>query len=148
MGQFYKRNIIYARDKLEKNQADIREFFKIVIEEYKNQCEEVLNECAGKVLLLHLDVSSRIDPDRSDQLFNNHLRLRVAYGQLDDAYLATREKYYSGAIYHLRVCRAYGISLLEELAKDENEKKSIHDKYKIIKADNLNRVFAEKGAQP
>ncbi|HPL15130.1 MAG TPA: hypothetical protein PL180_00430 [Spirochaetota bacterium] len=142
--QYYKRNMIYSRDKLEKNLNTIRELYKTIIEDYKKQDEELLNECAGKVLLLHLDVSSRIDPDKADQLANNHLRLKVAYGQLDDAQAAAQDKYYSGAIYHLRVSRAYGISILEALAKDENERKSIHDKYKVAKADNMNRLFAEK----
>ncbi len=142
--QYYKRNMVYARDKLEKNLNTIRELYKTIIEDYKKQNEELLNECAGKVLLLHLDVSSRIDPDKAEQLANNHLKLRVAYGQLDDAQSAAQSKYFSGSIYHLRVARAYGISILETLAKDENERKSIHDKYKVAKADNKNRLFAEK----
>ena len=146
--QYYKRNMIYSRDKLEKNLNTIRELYKIIIEDYKKQDEDLLNECAGKVLLLHLDVSSRIDPDKAEQLANNHLKLRVAYGQLDDSQAAAQDKYFSGAIYHLRVSRAYGISILEALAKDENERKSIHDKYKVAKADNMNRIFAEKKEEP
>ncbi len=142
--QYYKRNMIYSRDKLEKNLASIRELYKLIIEEYQKQDEDLLNECAGKVLLLHLDVSSRIDPDKAEQLQNNHLKLKVAYGQIDDSQYAAQNKYYSGSIYHLRVSRAYGIAILEALAKDENEKKSIHDKYKVAKADNMNRLFAEK----
>ncbi len=141
---YYKRNMIYSKDKLVKNLAAIRELYKSIIEEYQKQDEELLNECAGKVLLLHLDVSSRIDPDKAEQLTNNHLRLKVAYGQIDDAIYAAQNKYYSGSIYHLRVSRAYGISILEALAKDENERKSIHDKYKVAKADNQNRLYAEK----
>jgi hypothetical protein len=144
MEQFYKRNMVYASDKLVKNQNAIREMFKVIIEDYKKQSEELLNECAGKVLMLHLDVSSRIDPDKADQLSNNHLRLRVAYGQLDDAANAAYEKYFSGSIYHLRVTRAYGIAILQDLAKDENEKKSIRDKYRTMLADNQNRIYSEK----
>jgi hypothetical protein len=142
--QYYKRNMIYAKDKLEKNLIVIRELYKTIIVDYQKQDEELLNECAGKVLLLHLDVSSRIDPDKAEQLANNHLKLKVAYGQLDDSLESTQNKYYSGSIYHLRVSRAYGISILETLAKDENERKSIHDKYKVAKADNMNRLYAEK----
>ncbi len=142
--QYYKRNMVYAKDKLEKNLVVIRELYKTIIVDYQKQDEELLNECAGKVLLLHLDVSSRIDPDKAEQLANNHLKLKVAYGQLDDSQEAAQNKYFSGAIYHLRVSRAYGISILETLAKDENERKSIHDKYKVAKADNMNRLYAEK----
>ncbi len=142
--QYYKRNIIYARDRLEKNKTDISEFFKIVLADYQKQCEDLLNECAGKVLMLHLDVSARIDPDRFDQVSQNHLRLKVAYGRLDEAQSATIAHYYSGAIYHLRMARAYSIAILEDLAKDENERKSLQDKYRVQKADNLNRVFKKE----
>jgi hypothetical protein len=144
MEQYYKRNLIYARDKLEKNQAAIRDMFKLIIEDYTKQCEDLMNEAAAKVLLLHMDPVSRVDPDKHEQLQNNHLRLRVAYGQMDDAQKATADKYLPGSVYHLRVARAYGIAILEDLAKDENERKSIRDKYKVAKADDLNRIFAEK----
>jgi hypothetical protein len=147
MEVYYKRNMIYARDKLEKNQIQIRDLFKLIIADYKKQCEDLLNECASKVMLLHLDASARVDPDRSDQLSTNHLRLKVAYGQLDDAQNSEMEKYFVGAIYHLRVARAYGISILEDTAKDDAEKKSIADKYKTAKADNLNRVLSEKAGE-
>lgn len=146
--QYYKRNMIYSKDKLVKNLDVIRELYKTIIVDYQKQDEEILNECASKVLLLHLDVSSRIDPDKAEQLASNHLKLRVAYGQLDDSHAAAQEKYFSGSIYHLRVSRAYGIAILEALAKDENERKSIHDKYKVAKADNMNRLFAEKKEEP
>jgi hypothetical protein len=142
--QYYKRNLIYARDKLDKNQGGIRELFKLVIADYTKQVEDILNEAAGKVLQLHMDPATRVNPDKQEQLQTNHIRLRVAYGQLDDSQKATSEKYLPGAVYHLRVAKAYGIAILESLSKDENEKKGVHDKYKVVKADNLNRVYAEK----
>jgi hypothetical protein len=142
--QYYKRNLIYARDKLDKNQAGIRELFKLIIADYTKQVEDLLNEAASKVLQLHMDAATRVNPDKQTQLQTNHIRLRVAYGQLDDSQKANSEKYLPGSVYHLRVARAYGIAILEDLSKDENEKKSVHDKYKVMKADNLNRVYAEK----
>jgi len=144
MEQYYKRNIIYARDKLEKNRADIRELFKKIIEEYKKQAETLLGECSSKVLQLYLDVSSRIDPNRFDALYTNQQRLRVAYSQLDDAESAKFEKYFIGAIYHLRVSKAYGISILEDLAARPEDRDGIKNKYKVDKADVLNRIYAEK----
>jgi len=146
--QYYKRNMIYACDKLEKNQSAIRDLFKLIIADYTKQCDDLLNEAAGKVLQLHMDPATRVNPDKQDQLANNHIRLRVAYGQLDDSQKASNEKYLPGAVYHLRVSRAYGIAILEDLAKDENERKSVQDKYKVVKADNLNRVYAEKKEEP
>ncbi len=147
MELYYKRNTVYAKKKLEENHEAINELFKVIYEDYRKQCEDLLNECAGKILLLHLDLGSRIDPDKADQLSNNHLRLRVAYGQMDDAQYSLSQKYGLGSLYHLRAARAYGISILEALAKDENEKKSVHDKYKVAKADNMNRIYADKGGE-
>jgi hypothetical protein len=147
MELYYKRNVIYARDRLERNKLDIRELFKKFIEEYRKQAEVLLGECASKVLALHLDVSSRIDPDRFEALYENQLRLRVGYSQLDDAEAAVYEKYYMGAIFHLRTAKAYGISILEHLADKPEEREAIKNKYRIIKADNLNRIFAEKGVR-
>jgi len=77
----------------------------------------------------------------------NQLRLRVGYGQLDDAEAAVYEKYYLGAIFHLRTARAYGISILEHLADKPDEREALKNKYRVIKADNLNRIFAEKGVK-
>jgi hypothetical protein len=147
MELYYKRNIIYSRDRLEKNRADIRELFKKIIEVYKKQVEVLLGECAGKILQLHLDVSSRIDPNRFEALYQNQLRLRVAYSQLDDAEAAAYEKYFMGAVYHLRVSKAYGISILEDLAAKPEDRDGIKNKYKIDKADNLNRIYAAEKAE-
>ncbi len=144
MELYYKRNIIYARSKLEQNKADIRELFKKIIAEYKKQVEGLLGEGATKVLQLYMDVSSRIDPNRFEALYTNQQRLRVAYAQLDDADNATYEKYYLGAIYHLRISKAYAINILEDLALKAEERDAIRNKFKIDKADNLNRVFSEK----
>ena len=147
MEQYYKRNRIYARDKLEKNQAEIREMFKKILEEYRKQSETILSECAGKLLQLHLDVSSRVDPNRFETLYTNQLRLKVAYAQTDDANDSINNKYYAGAIYHYRVAKAYGIAILEDLTAKPEERDSIKSKYKVDKADNLNRIFAEKKAE-
>jgi hypothetical protein len=144
MELYYKRNIIYSQAKLEQNQKDIRDLFKKIIDEYKIQAETLLGECASKVLQLHLDVSSRIDPNRFDALYTNQLRLRVAYGQLDDAESAVWDKYYVGAIYHLRLARAYAISILEDLSATPQEREAVENKYKVAKADDLNRIYAEK----
>lgn len=142
--QYYKRNIIYASDYMKKNQAGIREILGLIIKDYTAQCDNLLNEAAGKVLELHMDPATRVNPDKQEQLQNNHIRLRVAYGQIDDSLKAEREKYLAGSVYHLRVARAYAIAILEDLAKDKAEKDGISKKYQVEKADNLNRVFNEQ----
>lgn len=144
MEQYYKRNMIYARDKLEKNQKDIREVFKKILDEYRKQSETILSECAGKLLMVHLDVSARVDPNRFETLYNNQLRLKVAYAQTDDATDAINNKYFSGAIYHYRMAKAYGIAILEDLSAKPEEKDGVKNKYKTDRADNLNRIYAEK----
>ncbi len=148
MEQYYKRNRIYARAKLEKNQAEIREAFKKILEEYKKQSETILGECAGKLLQLHLDVSSRVDPNRFEMLYANQLRLKVAYAQTDEAVDAINNKYFSGAICHYRMAKAYGIAILEDVTAKPEEKDSVRNKYKVDKADNMNRIYAEKKEEP
>jgi hypothetical protein len=146
--QYYKRNIVYASDFMKKNQEGIREILGLVIKDYTSQCDTLLNEAAAKVLELHMNPATRVNPDRQEQLESNHIRLRVAYGQIDDAAKAEREKYLPGAVYHLRVARAYAIAILEDLSKDKAEKDGISKKYQVEKADNLNRVFNEPKEEP
>lgn len=143
---YYKRNLIYAREKLEKNRADIHDLMKKIIEEFRKEAETMLSECATKVLLLHLDAASRTDPNRYETLHQNHLRLKIGYAQVDDAQSNVYDKYWVSAIYHLRVAKSYGIMILEDLAKPE-ERDSIKNKYKVTKADNMNRIFAAESTE-
>jgi hypothetical protein len=148
LGTYYKRDVIYARVGLEKNREDIYSLLKKVYEEYKKDTTQMLDECAVKVLNIHLDATTRTDPDKNDALRLNQMRLRIAYGQLDDAIGAQRDHYYKGSIFHLRVSKAYAIRILEDLANPD-ERKNVQDKYKKDKADNLNRVLglSEKSGQ-
>lgn len=148
METYYKRDIIYARVGLEKNREDIYNTLKKVYEEYKKDTTQMLDECAMKVLNLHLDATTRTDPDKNDALRLNQMRLKIAYSQLDDAVGAQRDHYYKGSIFHLRVAKSYAIRILEDLANPD-ERKNIQEKYKKHKADNLNRIFgaSEKSGQ-
>ncbi len=150
MNLYYKRNIIYARVKLEENEKQINDLLKKIIDEYRKETEDLLSKCAEEVLKLHLDATTRTDPNKLDALHSNHSRLRIAYGQYDDAASAEIEHYFTGAVFHLRVAKSYGISILEHLAKNEEERKKISESYKTIKADNMNRIYdtSKQGGQP
>ncbi|MCU0846263.1 MAG: hypothetical protein MUD12_00065 [Spirochaetes bacterium] len=143
---YYKRDIIYAKVKLEDNEDAINKLSTKVADEYSKDVKVILEECADKVLKLHLDPAVRLDPAKSDALHMNHMRLRIAYGQLDDSADAKKNHNLDSAIFHLRMAKTHGIVILEELAKPE-EKNAIKEKYKIHKADNLSRVFEKKAAQ-
>jgi hypothetical protein len=140
MELYYKRNLVYARVEFESNRKDINDLLVKMIQEYKAQVQEMLNECADKVLILHLDATTRNDPNKSDALFTNQLRLQVAYGQFDDAIQAEIHHYNYGAIGHYRSAKAYAIAILEALAKPD-EQSSVAEKYKVHKADILNRIY-------
>lgn len=140
MELYYKRNIIYARVEFETNKKDIGDLFKKIIAEYAKETQTMLNECADKILMLHLDQKTHSDPNKAEELFKNQLRLQIAYGQFDDALNAEIERYYDGSIYHFRVAKTYGIKILEGLAKPE-EQESLSNSYKVHKADNLNRIY-------
>jgi len=148
MEYYYKRDIVQARVDLEKNRDDIKNLLKKIIEEYKKETTQMLDECATKVLTLHLDATTRSDPDKNDALHLNQMRLKIAYGQLDNSIQASRDHYYKGSIYHLRISKSYSIKILEDLSNPD-ERKGIQDKYKKHKADNMNRIYgaSEKSAQ-
>ena len=140
MESFYQRNVIYSRLYFEENKKFISDLLKKISEDYKKQTNDMLHECASKLMELHLDERTRSDPSKTEELFKNQMRLRISYGQFDDgqqSYIGTN---YVSSILHYRVARTYAIKILEDLSKpDESEKE--REKYKIHKADNLNRIF-------
>ena len=140
MELYYKRNIIYSRVEFETNKKDIGDLMKKIISEYAKQTQSMLNECADKILMLHLDARTHSDPNKHEELFKNQLRLQIAYGQFDDALSSEIEHYYEGSIYHFRIAKTYAIKILEDLAKPE-EQESVANQYKVHKADNLNRIY-------
>jgi hypothetical protein len=102
----------------------------------------MLEECAGKILELHLEATTRSDPNKHKNLYQNQMRLRIAYGQYDDGVKSQVDKNFETSIYHFRVAKSYAIKILEDLAGDKA--KDVQEKYKYDKADNLNRVFDKK----
>ncbi|PKL41090.1 MAG: hypothetical protein CVV44_00180 [Spirochaetae bacterium HGW-Spirochaetae-1] len=140
MDLYYKRNIIYSRVEFENNKKDISDLLKKITDEYKKDTQTMLNDCADKILLLHLDEKTRSDPNKNRELHLNQMRLRISYGQFDDALSSSIDKNYETAVYHYRVSKTYAIKIIEELATP-NETQGVKDKYKIHKADNLNRIF-------
>ncbi len=160
MERYYKRDIIYSRVQFEENQENIQNFLKKIGKEFARDAETMLGVCAKKIMLLHLDAETRSNPDKNKELHNNQMRLRIAYGQFDDANLAYIDHNYEAAIYHLRVSKTYAIKILEDIVatkaindeKDDakkrkmiaDEQKKIKEKYKLHKADNLNRIHESK----
>ncbi len=140
MELFYKRNIIYARVEFETNKKDISDLMKKISDDYTKATNDLLSDCATRVMLLHLDEKTRSDPNKNRELHHNQMRLRIAYGQLDDAMEAAVNKEYETSIYHTRVAKTYGIKIVEGLSKPD-EVKAVEDKYKVHKADNLNRIL-------
>lgn len=142
VGNFYKRDVIYARVELEKNKKTISELFKKISEFYRGQTEEMLNNCADVILNLSLDEKSQADPNKNKTVFRNMARLRIGYGQLDDAQSFYDDGLYQHSIYHYRIAKTYCIRILEELDPANSK-----GKFEVHKADNLNRVYAPAGAK-
>ncbi len=92
--------------------------------------------CTRKLLELTLDARSAADPNKNRKLFQNQMRIRIAYGQLDDAARSVTDNNPHVAIEHYRVAKSYAIRILEELDKSLER-----NKYDVDKADNLNRIF-------
>lgn len=141
---YYQRNRIYSRHELEKNKEVISTLLKRISDDYRKDTAELLDQCAEQIMMLHLDATTRSDPNKNDELYKNQMRLRIAYGQFDDAERAIVEHKPDTAIFHFRVAKSYGIKILEDLSNPD-ERDAVKEKYKVHKADNLNRIYEKAG---
>lgn len=154
---FYKRQIIDARVRLEENRKAISDLLRVIAEDYREETEQMLGGGAEKVLALHLDATTRTNPDKSNELHLNQARLRIGYGQLDDGVNAFVRHNYEAAIYHFRVAKSYAIRIHEHipstdqivLPSDDAEtiaekQREVKEQYQVHKADNLNRIFHQQ----
>jgi hypothetical protein len=147
---YYKRDAIMSRFWFEKNKQSISDLLKKMAEQYNKDAQVILDECHKQVIAIHMDQRTRSDQNRYKELINNQERLRIAYGQMDDATSEYIDKNYEKSIFHFRVVKAYAILILESVAySDESEGrdglklKDVQEKYKKDKADNRNRIFEE-----
>lgn len=137
MDLYYRRRVIYAAVKLEENKKHINELYKLVSDQYKADTLEMLNLCASNILQLSLQASTASNPNSNKKLFNQITRLRVAYGQVDDAEEARVKRLYDISVLHYRVAKSYAIAILEDINPDE-----YIGKYQVHKADNMNRILS------
>ncbi|HOP29872.1 MAG TPA: hypothetical protein PKZ64_09905 [Spirochaetota bacterium] len=154
---YYKRDTIFAKVWFERNAKSISDLMKKMAEQYKKDTQDILDKCHGQIVALHLNQKTRSDPNKHRELLQNQMRLRIAYGQMDDAENEYTSRNYEQSLYHFRVAKAYGIRILETVAyTDEADAKSdglkvkdIKETYKRDKADNRNRIYedVQKGEQ-
>jgi len=154
---YYKRDMIFARVWYERNQQSISDLMKKMAEQYNKDTQAILDDCHKQIIALHLNQKTRSDPNKFKELLQNQSRLKIAYGQMDDADNEYTSRNYEQSIYHYRVAKAYAIRILETVAyADESEGKSdglkvkdVKEKYKKDKADNRNRIYEDiqKGEQ-
>ena len=148
---YYKRDAIFARVWFERNQKSISDLMKKMSEQYNKDTQGILDICHKEIVALHLNQKIRSDPNKHKELMQNQMRLRIAYGQMDDAENEYTAKNYEQALYHYRVAKSYGIKILEAVAyTDEADGKTaglkikdIKETYKKDKADNRNRIYEE-----
>jgi hypothetical protein len=140
MQYFYKKNYIYARLDFDLNYKDLKELMNKVAECYKSQVIDMLDECVDMILLAHMDEVRRADPEKNAALRKAQNRLRVAYNILDEADTMMIDKYFHPAVIQLRMSKAYCIKIMEDFTKPD-KRDEVKEKYKIMKADNLNRIY-------
>jgi len=147
---YYKRDVIMSRHWFEKNKQSIADLMKKMADQYNKDAQAILDECHKQVVAIHMDQRTRSDQNKYRELIDNQERLRIAYGQMDDAINEYTDKNFEKSIFHYRVAKAYAIRILESVAysdeaegKDGLKLKDVKDKYKIDKADNRNRIFEE-----
>ncbi len=154
---YYKRDMIFAKVWFERNQKSISDLMKKMAEQYNKDTQLILDDCHAQIIALHLNQKTRSDPNKFKELIQNQSRLKIAYGQMDDAENEYTSKNYEQSLYHFRVAKAYGIRILETVAyADESDGKNdglkvkdVKEKYKKDKADNRNRIYedVQKGEQ-
>ena len=161
---FYKRKVITSQNVLTENKKEIQDLFKKVELKYRKDSEEMLDVCAKAVLIVSLNKLTRYDPDKNKQLMENMMRLRVAYGEMDDAYEARVDHKYMYSIFHYRVAKTYAISIMNDLINNEMKRKDMPDpdEEKMIDeliqkknslelprhhADNLNKIYSQQQQQ-
>ncbi len=159
--KYYQRKVIGAQKKLEENRKQISDLLGKATIKYKDDTDKMLDVCAKSILIVSLNKLTRYDPDKNKQLNHNTMRLRVAYGQTDDAYNATVDHKYMYAIYHYRAAKTYAIAIMDDLInetmvrkdfQDPDEEKAIRDLisqkngFDLVthRADNLNKVKQAK----
>ncbi len=159
--KYYQRKVIGAQKVLTDNRKQISELFKKAAEKYRKDTEEMLDVCAKSVLIVSLNKLTRYDPDKNKQLMDNTMRLRVGYGQTDDAYEATVNHKFMYAIYHYRVAKSYAISIMDDLIneamirkdfQEPDEEKAIRDLINkknsfdlpTHRADNQNKIKSQQ----
>lgn len=137
MDLYYRRKTIYAAVKLEENKKHINEFYKKVSDVYQEETLKMLDLCADHILELSLKASTASNPNSNAKLFEQIMRLRVAYGQLDDGNKARVKRQYHTSVFHYRVAKSYAIAILEDIKPD-----TYINKYQKQKADNRNRILS------
>jgi len=146
---YYRRNVIYSKVRLEENKAAINKFYKKIADAYNKDCLDMLSRCADVILELTLGGESksgagdtsvrRSSPETNKLLFVNKMRIRIAYGEMDDAKRSIDDGNPTSAIFHYRLAKGYAIHILEELSPNDNK-----GKYDTHKADNLNRIMTSR----
>lgn len=163
MSLFYKRDVIYSRVELEKNKKAINDLYKKMADKYREDTEKMMDVCAETILIISLNAKTKSDPNKMKQFYKNLMRVRIAYGQMDDAMNAYRDLNFQTSLFHFRVAKSYAIRTMEDLLDKETLEKNKHmysqeeyngftkltgdkDKFNlpVHKADNLNRILEEK----
>jgi hypothetical protein len=142
VSKYYRRQVVYSQLELEKNRKHINDLFKKIVVVYEDQANVMMDECADKILNFDMDERNKLDPNRNRTLFQNTMRLWIAYGQMDDADSSSLDNQFKASVYHLRIAKAYAIQILEQLSPE-----GVGEKYRIHKADNLNRVLTAEAAK-
>ena len=140
MQYFYKKNYIYAKLDFDLNYKDLKELMRKAVEFYRSQLVDMLDECVDLTLEAYMDETRRADPEKNAALLKQQNRLRIAYNLLDEADFMSLDKYYHPALIQLRMAKGYCVKMLEDFAKPD-DLDGVKEKYKIMKADNLNRIY-------
>jgi hypothetical protein len=137
-----KKQIIQAKELLEKNKKEIDEALKDISNDYQKATQEMLDECITK--LNEFEFTANGDPNTNfetrNRIFILRTQIRMAVQQFDSANEALTDKYFVSSISLCRSAKSYTINILRDMAAPE-EKSKVDDKYKIHIVDNRNEIY-------
>lgn len=146
----YKNRFIDADKQLTQNKSDIIKLYALFAMEYHTKTNELLNDCADK--LVDVELAESIEPgsmktSKNRIIVQNRNRLQVAYSQLNMGADLEKSQNLPEAVAHFRVAKYHGIKILMSLTDDENEKKKIDDQYQKDMIDVDNRTVPKEKAK-
>ncbi|MBV6493751.1 MAG: hypothetical protein LDLANPLL_01774 [Turneriella sp.] len=128
----YRMDYVAAEKTLRANRENIYSALEKASGVFRTKTGALLNECADRMADIEMQAENAATAETVRLMGiveENQHRLSVGYQQLNSAARAERQRRYPEALSYYRLSRLHAIHLKIALAKDDNEKKALREKY-------------------